>query len=72
LDFEPHKFGILNLTTFGFQTSQPWDFETSENNKFRNKSPEIMKMILRSYARNISTEARRKGHRRRCCSSEEN
>lgn len=32
-------------------------FENSENDKFRNKKPEIFKMILRSYARNISTEA---------------
>ena len=32
-------------------------FENSENEKFRNKKPEIFKMILRSYARNISTEA---------------
>lgn len=33
------------------------NFETSENEKFRNKKPELFKMILRSYARNISTEA---------------
>jgi len=32
-------------------------FENSENEKFRNKKPEIFKMILRSLARNISTEA---------------
>lgn len=32
-------------------------FEESENERFRNKKPEIFKMILRSYARNISTEA---------------
>jgi len=32
-------------------------FENSENEKFRNKKPEIFKMILRSYARNISTGA---------------
>ena len=32
-------------------------FEDSENERFRNKSPEILKMILRSYARHISTEA---------------
>lgn len=32
-------------------------FENAENEKFRNKKPEIFKMILRSYARNISTEA---------------
>lgn len=32
-------------------------FEDSENEKFRNKKPEVLRMILRSYARNISTEA---------------
>lgn len=32
-------------------------FEDSDNEKFRNKKPEVMKMILRSYARNISKEA---------------
>lgn len=32
-------------------------FEDCENARFRNKNPEIMKMIVRSYARHISTEA---------------
>lgn len=32
-------------------------FEDCENERFRNKSPEILKMIVRSYARNISSEA---------------
>ncbi len=32
-------------------------FEDCENERFRNKNPEIMKMIVRSYARRISTEA---------------
>lgn len=32
-------------------------FEDSENEKFRNKKPEVLRMILRSYARHISTEA---------------
>lgn len=32
-------------------------FEDCDNENFRNKRPEILKMILRSYARNISTEA---------------
>lgn len=35
-------------------------FENSKNEKFRNKKPEIFKMILRSLARNISTEASNK------------
>lgn len=32
-------------------------FENNENEKFRGKSPEILRMIMRSYARNISSEA---------------
>lgn len=32
-------------------------FENSENEKFRNKRAEVFRMILRNYARNISTEA---------------
>ena len=32
-------------------------FEESENERFRNKKPEMLKMILRSYARAVSTEA---------------
>ena len=34
-----------------------FNFENSENDKFRNKKPEILRTVLRSYARNISTEA---------------
>lgn len=36
-----------------------FNFENSKNQKFRNKKPELFKMILRSYARNVSTEARK-------------
>ena len=36
-----------------------FSFENTKNQKFRNKKPDIFKMILRSYARNISTEARK-------------
>lgn len=32
-------------------------FDDSENERFRNKKPETLKMILRSFARHISTEA---------------
>lgn len=32
-------------------------FEDSENERFRNKKPEVLRMIVRSYARHISTEA---------------
>lgn len=32
-------------------------FENCENERFRNKKPEVLKMILKSYARHISTEA---------------
>ena len=34
-----------------------FNFENSENYKFRNKKPEILKMVLTSFARKISTEA---------------
>lgn len=34
-----------------------FEWEDSGNENFRNKSTEVLKMILRSYARNISTEA---------------
>ncbi len=34
-----------------------FNFEYSDNEKFRSKKPDVMKMVLRSYARNISTEA---------------
>lgn len=34
-----------------------FNFDTGENNTFRNKKPDILRMILRSYARNISTQA---------------
>ena len=37
-----------------------FDFENSKNEKFRNKKKSILLMIIKSYARNISTEARRK------------
>ena len=32
-------------------------FEDCENERFRNKKPEVLKMIVKSYARHISTEA---------------
>lgn len=32
-------------------------FEDQENERFRNTKPDIMRMVLRSYARNISSEA---------------
>lgn len=37
-----------------------FNFENSKNKRFRNKKPETFRMILKSYARNISTEARKK------------
>ncbi len=36
-----------------------FDFENSPNSKFRNKKKDILLLLLKSYARNISTEARR-------------
>lgn len=35
-----------------------FDFENSKNQKFRQKKQDIFRIILKSYARNISTEAR--------------
>lgn len=32
-------------------------FDDTENDRFRNKKPEVLRMIVRSYARHISTEA---------------
>ena len=34
-----------------------FNFDNGENGIFRNKKPEVMRMVLRSYARHISTEA---------------
>ena len=48
----------LRITENYFSTL--FEFENSRNKKFRNKKPEIFRMILRSYARNVSTEVRRK------------
>ncbi len=48
----------LRITSAYYSTL--FEFENSHNNKFRNKKKEILLMILKSYARNISTEARRK------------
>ena len=50
----------IALTITGNYYSTLFDFENSKNKKFRNKKAEIFRMILRSYARNISTEVRRK------------
>ncbi len=36
-----------------------FEFENNPNKKFRNKKQALFNMVLRSYARNISTEARR-------------
>ena len=37
-----------------------FNFENSKNQKFRNKKPEMFKAILKTYARNISSEASKK------------
>ncbi len=34
-----------------------FNFKNSENKKYKNKKPSVLKMIMKSYARNISTEA---------------
>ena len=48
----------LKITSAYYSTL--FEFENSKNAKFRNKKKNIFLMILKSYARNISTEARRK------------
>lgn len=48
----------LRITSAYYSTL--FEFENSKNAKFRNKKKNIFLMILKSYARNISTEARRK------------
>ena len=48
----------LRITENYFSTL--FEIENSKNKKFRNKKPEIFRMILRSYARNVSTEVRRR------------
>ncbi len=48
----------LGITSAYYSTL--FDFENNKNEKFRNKKKDIFLMILKSYARNISTEARRK------------
>lgn len=40
-------------------SSTLFEFENSKNKKFRNKKTEIFKMILRSYARHVSTEVKK-------------
>jgi predicted AAA+ superfamily ATPase len=55
LSVQPDRQVALDVTSNYYQGL--FNFENSENKKFRNKSPEMMRMILRSYARNISTEA---------------
>ena len=47
----------------GFLLTEKWGkivTENSGNSSFRNKKKDIFVAILKSYARNISTEARRK------------
>ena len=34
-----------------------FNFKNSENKNYKNKKPEVLRMVLKSYARNISTEA---------------
>lgn len=50
----PHEVALEVTKNYYFGL---FNFEYSDNEKFRNKKPDVMKMVLRSYARNISTEA---------------
>ncbi len=58
LSLNPDRHKSLKITANYCQAL--FEFENSKNKKFRNKKTELFKMILRSYARNISTEAKRK------------
>lgn len=58
LSIQPDREKALKITANYCSTL--FEFKNSKNRKFRNKKPELFRMILRSYARNISTEARRK------------
>ena len=55
ISVQPDKELGLEITRNYFDSL--FVFENCENEHFRNKKPELLKMILRSYARNISTEA---------------
>lgn len=57
LSLVENRENALQITENYYSTL--FDFENSKNGKFRNKKPDIFRMILRSYARNISTEARK-------------
>ena len=55
LSLQPDRQVALDVTKNYYEGL--FNFENSENKKFRNKRPEVMRMILRSYARNVSTQA---------------
>ena len=57
LALQDNKALALKVTKNYYETL--FNFENSKNKKFRNKKKDIFNMILRSYARNISTEARK-------------
>lgn len=57
LSLEQEKKKALQITRNYCSTL--FNFENSFNKKFRNKNSTIFEMILKSYARNISTEARK-------------
>ncbi len=52
-----NKSQALKITKNYYSTL--FEFENSKNKKFRNKKKDIFIMILKSYARNISTEVRK-------------
>ena len=57
------KWGGIVTENRGFLLTEKWGeivTENSGNSSFRNKKKDIFVAILKSYARNISTEARRK------------
>ena len=57
LSIQQSKEDSLDITSHYCSTL--FEFENNKNEKFRNKKKELFEIILKSYARNISTEARK-------------
>lgn len=54
LSLQPERDVALDVTTNYYDSL--FNLDNSENPKFRNKNPEIMKIVMRAYARHISTQ----------------
>ena len=54
LSIQPEKDVALEVTSNYYESL--FNLGNSENPKFRNKNPEIMKIVMRAYARHVSTQ----------------